>query len=70
MIIRWSAVCLVTPTHPTLAAPSATSAGDPTKDPPISSRPTVVHQEAPVLGESTQEAPKVPVSQAWETPAM
>jgi hypothetical protein len=48
----------VAPPHLTLAAPSATTTGDPTKVPLSSLRPTVVHHEAPMLGESVQEMSK------------
>jgi hypothetical protein len=39
----------------------ATSVGDPTILPTSPSQPAVVHQETLVLGEPTQEAPKVPM---------
>jgi hypothetical protein len=45
---------------------SAVRASDLTTVPPSSTRPTVVHQEPPVLEESMQDAPKVQMSQVQE----
>jgi hypothetical protein len=56
-------VHLVTSPHPTLVAPLATSVGGPTKVPPSSLWPTVVHQKALVLWELVQEASEA--SRSW-----
>jgi hypothetical protein len=55
-IVHHSMVHPVTPPHPSLVAPSATSTGDLTMAPLSSLRLTVAHQEPMVLGESMQEA--------------
>jgi hypothetical protein len=55
LIVHRSTVCPASPPHPTLMAPSAASAGDPTKVPLGSSPLMVMKQEELVLGELVQE---------------
>jgi hypothetical protein len=66
----------VTPPHPTLAAPSTVSVGDPNKVPPSSSWPIVECHEALVLGELVEETPEkesmqeAPTTHPQEVPTM